>query len=156
MQCAYPFQLIGKVSTMFRNAAGESIARNIMRVRQMIDTGQQCAEHFPVGNNTADGYAAEIDAMIAALAADQAEPRAIAFCAMIGQRDLQRGFNRFRAGIGVEHMIDIIGHVADKPFCQLKCFRVAHLKCGRIIQLSRLLLNGFGDFGAAVACIHAP
>ena len=40
--------------------------------------------------------AAETDAVIAALAADQAHPRGIATDIMIGQRDLERRIDRFR------------------------------------------------------------
>ena len=50
----------------------------LMGVRQMIDAGQQAAEELAVGDDAADRDAAEADAVIAALAADQALTRALA------------------------------------------------------------------------------
>jgi hypothetical protein len=44
-----------------------------MGVRHVVDAGQQRAEHLAVGDDAAHRDAAEIDAVIAALAADQAE-----------------------------------------------------------------------------------
>src|SRR5690606_39388601 len=90
---------------MLRNAPAEAVLLRQMRMRQMIDTGQKRAEHLAVGHDATDGDATEIDAMIAALAADQAEAGAFAPYAMIGDRHLKGGIHRFRAGIGEEHMI---------------------------------------------------
>ena len=44
----------------------------------MIDAGEQRAEEFPVIDDAADRNAAEADAVIAALAADQTGARAVA------------------------------------------------------------------------------
>ena len=48
-----------------------------MGVADVVDAGQQRAELLAVGDDAADRDAAEIDAVIAALAADQAEARAL-------------------------------------------------------------------------------
>jgi hypothetical protein len=64
----------------------------------MIDAGQQRSEHLAVVDDAADRGAAETDAVITALAADQ--PAAVpALDLMIGQRDLERGIGGFRSGI---------------------------------------------------------
>jgi len=57
----------------------------------MIDAGQQRAEHLAVIDDAAHRGTAEADAMITALAADQAGAGALALGLVIGQRDLQRG-----------------------------------------------------------------
>ena len=62
-----------------------------MGVRHVIDAGEQAAEQLAVGDDAADRDAAEADAVIAALAADQPLPGALAPGAVVGQRDLQRG-----------------------------------------------------------------
>ena len=67
------------------------------------------AEELAVAGDAADGDAAEADAVIAALAADQALARALAADAVIGERDLERGIDRLRAGVGEEHMVEIAG-----------------------------------------------
>ena len=73
----------------------------------MIDAGEQRAEELAVGDDAADRDAAEADAVIAALAADQARARALPRARVIGERDLQRGVDRFRAGIAEEHVVEI-------------------------------------------------
>ena len=127
-----------------------------MRVRHVVDAGQQRAEHLAVGDDAADRDAAEIDAVIAALAADQAEARAVALGAMIGERDLQRGVDRFRTGIGEEHVVEALRRDVDQPVGEFEDDRVAHLEGRRVVELGRLLLDRLGDLRAAVAGIDAP
>ena len=127
-----------------------------MRVRQVVDAGQQRAEHLAVGDDAADRDAAEIDAVIAALAADQAGARALALGAVVGERDLQRGVDRFRTGIGEEHMVQARRRDVDQPVGELEDDRMAHLEGRRVVELGRLLLDRLGDLRAAVAGIDAP
>jgi hypothetical protein len=68
-----------------------------MGVTDVIDARQMGRERTAVRHHAADRHAAEADAVIAALAADQARPRALSDGALIGERDLQRGVDRFRA-----------------------------------------------------------
>ncbi len=72
----------------------------------VIDAGQLGGERAAVVDHAADRHAAEADAVIAALAADQARARALADGALIGQRDLQRGIDRLRTGIGEEDAVE--------------------------------------------------
>ena len=62
----------------------KAFAARSVGVRHVVDAGQQRAEHLAVGDDAADRDAAEIDAVIAALAADQPGPRALAPRALIG------------------------------------------------------------------------
>ena len=78
-----------------------------IRCRQMIGAGEQRAEELAVVDDAADRNAAEADTMIAALAADQAGARAFAAHMVIGERDLERGVDRFRARIAEEHTVEI-------------------------------------------------
>ena len=48
------FQLVGKLGPVFRLAAAEGVAREVVCVRHMVDTRQQCAEHLAVGDDAAD------------------------------------------------------------------------------------------------------
>jgi len=45
--------------------------------------------------------------VITTLTADQDGALSLAACAMVGERDLERGIDRFGAGIGKKHMIEI-------------------------------------------------
>jgi hypothetical protein len=56
----------------------KAFLRRVVGVRHVVDAGQQRAEHLAVGHDAADRDAAEVDAVIAALAADQAGARALA------------------------------------------------------------------------------
>ena len=72
------FQLFREMRAIFRLAFRESLLFAIIGRRQMIDAGQQRAEHLAVVAHAADGRAAEADAVIAAFAADQAAAAALA------------------------------------------------------------------------------
>ena len=72
------FELVGEMRAPFRLAFGEGLMLAVIGRRQMIDAGQQRAEEFAVVDDAADRNAAEADAVIAALAADQPGARALA------------------------------------------------------------------------------
>ena len=100
-------EIVGEVSPMFGQAAREGVAGRIMRVADVIDAvDQRSAEHLAVADDAANRHAAEVDAMVAALAADQAGLGPVALGTVIAQRDLQRRIDGFRAGIGEEHVAE--------------------------------------------------
>src|SRR5262249_17756547 len=80
-----------------RLALAESLMLAAVGCRQVVDAGQERAEEFAVVDDAADRDSAEADAVIAALAADQARARALAADIVIGKRDLERGVDRLRA-----------------------------------------------------------
>src|SRR5215213_7051033 len=101
--------------TPVRLAFGEGLLLAVISVRQVIDAGQQRAEEFAVGDDAADRNAAETDAMIAALAPDQAGARAFAADVVIGERNLERGVDCLRAGVAEEHVIEVAGRERSDP-----------------------------------------
>ena len=78
-------------------ALGEGLFLAVIGVRQVVDAGQHGAEPLAVGDHAAHRDAAEVHAVIAALAADQAGAAGLAIGAVIGQRDLQRRVGGFGA-----------------------------------------------------------
>ncbi len=67
-----PFQFVGQMRAPFRLAPRERLLLAVIGVRQMIDAGQHGAERLAVVAEPADRHAAEADAVIAALAPDEA------------------------------------------------------------------------------------
>ena len=62
----------------------------------------------------------ELASRVAALAPDQPGAPAFAAHVMIGQRDLERGVDRLRAGTAEEHVVEIAGRERRDPARQLK------------------------------------
>ena len=156
MQGDDPLEIVGELDTMLGLAARKGVAGEIMGVADMVDAGEQRAEHLAIGDNAANRNAAEIDAVITALTTDEAEAAALADDTLVGERDLEPGFDRFGAGIGEKDVVDAGRHVGDQARRQLEAFRVAHLESRRVVQLAHLRGNRLDDLLSAVAGVDAP
>ena len=102
-------QLVGEMRAPFRLAAGEGLLGAVIGVRQVVDARQQRAEELAVVDDAADRDAAEADAVIAALAADQARLAALALHVPVGERDLQRRIDGLGARIAEEDVVEVAG-----------------------------------------------
>src|SRR5262249_54186872 len=140
----------------FGLAHSEGLLLAIIGRRQMVDTGHQRAELLAVVDDTADCNAAEPDAVIAALAPDQAHARGVAAYIVVGERDLERGVDGLRARIAEEYVVEIAGRERGHAACELEGFRVAELEGRRIVERPGFLLNRGHDRFAVVAGIGAP
>src|SRR6202043_3051044 len=105
--------------------------------------------------DAADRDAAEADPVIAALAADQAGAGALAAHIMVGERDLERGIDRLRAGIGEEHVVEIARRERRDAARQREGVGVGELERRRVVELRRLALDRRPDGIAVVAGIAA-
>ncbi len=128
----------------------------IVGVRQVIDAAKRRAEHLAVRHDPADRDAAEADAVIAALAPNQPHARGLAAHVVVSERDLQRGVDGFRARVAKEHMVEIARRERRDAARQLERLGVRKLKCRRIIEFGRLLLDRRHDGIAVVSRIAAP
>ena len=140
----------------FRLTLGESLLRAIIGVRQVIDAGEHGAEEFAVGDHAADTDAAEIHAMIAALAPDEAGARGFTLGTVISERDLERCVGGFRTRIAEERIVQIAGRQIGEARGEFEHLGMAELESGGEIELGRLFLDRFDDPGATVAGIGAP
>ena len=122
----------------------------------MIDADQQGAELLAVGDNAADRHAAEADAVIAALAADQPHARALAPDFMKSERDLERGVDRLGARIAEEHVIEIAGGERSDAGGEFERLGMRELEGRGEVELGGLGLDRGHDRVAVVPGIGAP
>ena len=122
----------------------------------MVDAGEEGTEEFAVVDHAADGNAAEADAVIAALAADQALARAGPAHIVVGEGDLERRVDRLRAGIAEEHVIEIAGRELRDAGGELEGLRMGELEGRREIEFGRLALDRRDDRRAVVSGVAAP
>ncbi len=144
----------GQLGPLLRHAARKGVASQ-QSVRQVVRLGAG-AEHLAVAGDAADRDAAEVHAVIALLAADQAGFARLAFGAPVGARHLQRGVRRFRAGAGEEHVVEARRRQCLDLVGQFERQRVAELEGRRVIQRRQLALGGVGDFLPAVPQSATP
>ena len=156
MQGHQTLEIVSKLGAVLGLVLGEGVAGEIMGVADMIDAGQQGGEGAAVGDHAADRGAAEADAVIAALAADQAGAARLAVGAMIGERDLQRGIDRLGAGVGEEDAVEALRRDLGEALGEIEGERMAHLERRREIQRHQLPLDRSRDLLAAMAGIDAP
>ena len=145
MQRHQPFEIVGEFGAVSRHLLGEGVAGEIVGVADMIDARQMGGESTAVVDHAADRHAAEADAVIAALAADQAGAGRLTGGALIGERDLQRGVGRFRARIGEEDAIKSLRRDRGQSFGEIERNRMTHLERGREVERHQLTLDGGGD-----------
>ena len=152
-----PFKLICEVRAPRRLPAGERHVRQIVRVREMIDPGQQGArEGFAVGDHAPDRDAAKAHSVIAFGATDQAEAAAITACPVVGERDLECGIDRLRTGIGEEHVLETVPRSLSQRGGQFKRLVMTGLKGGRIVKHIQLPFYGFDNLRMPMSRVAAP
>ena len=150
MQGDDALEFIGQVDAVFRLAPGPGIEFEIVGVRQVIDAGQQRPEALAVAADAAHRQAAEADPVVAPFAADQAGSLPFAAGAVVGQRHLEGGVDRFRAGVGIEHVAEFVAAEIHQLFGQVEGGRVAHLEGGREVELADHFAHGGDDLRLVV------
>ena len=130
-----------------------------MGVTDVVGAGK-LGEDTAVVDQTPHRDAAEADAVITALPADQPRPRALADGALIGDGDLQRRVDGLRSGSGEEYPVEAglrsAGSHGRKAFSKFEGDRMSHLERRRIVQFGQLAANRIGDAQPAVSGVDAP
>ena len=114
------------------------------------------AEHLPVGDNAADGHAAEVDPVVAAFPADQTCALAFAADPVVAEGDLQRGVYGLRSRVGEEGARERRGCHSGQALGKLEGAITANLEAHAVIKLLHLRLYGFDDLRVAVAYAAGP
>ena len=156
MQRDDPLERVGEMSAPFRLALGEGLMLAIVGRGQMVDARQERAEIFAVVDHAANRNAAEANAVIGALAADEALARAIAPHVVIGERDLERRVAGLGARIAVEHVIEVARRKLGQARRELERQRMGELEGRREIELRRLPLDRSHDRRPVVSGVAAP
>jgi hypothetical protein len=150
------FQRVGQLGPVLRLALAEQVAGHAVGVGQVVDAGQQRAEIHPVLGDAAHRNAAEADAVIAALAADQPGLGPLAPRPVVGQGDLQGGVDRLRARAGEEDPVQArrgdLGDAAGEGEGR----RVAHVEAGGEVHLAGLAADRLDDLRTVMAGVDAP
>ena len=157
MQRNQTLEFVRKVRSPMRQAARKRVVSKIQGVLQVIDAGQhRTGERLAVVDHAAHRHAAEPNAVIALLAADEARALAGAASAMIGNRDFQRRVDGFGSGVREEHAVHARRCEIGEPTRQFECHGMAHLKRGGVFHGVELLRHRLRDFRPAVPGVHAP
>src|SRR5208283_2491455 len=133
----------------FGLALGERLVLAAVGRRKMVDAGEKRTEEFSVVVHAADRNAAEADAVIGALPADEALARALPAHVVVGERDFQRRVGRFRARAAEEDMVEVSRRQLGKTRGELERQRMGKIEDRRKVELARLALDRLDD-GLAV------
>ena len=149
------FQRVGELRAVLGLALRERILRQV-RVRHVVDARQHGAEPFAVVDHAADRDTAEADAVIAALAPDEAGAGALAVGPVKGERDLERAVDGLGAGVAIEGVIEVARQHRGMARRQFEGLGMAHLERWRVVHLVELLGDRRLDLLAAMASVDAP
>ena len=149
------FQRVGELRAVLGLALRERILRQV-RVRHVVDARQHGAEPFAVVDHAADRDTAEADAVIAALAPDEAGAGALAVGPVKGERDLERAVDGLGAGVAIEGVIEVARQHRGMARRQFEGLGMAHLERWRVVHLVELLGDRRLDLLAAVAGVDTP
>ena len=143
-------EVVGQLHAMGAFAARKEILLE-MRMPHVRNAGQRRAELAPVVDHARQRDAAEIDAVVGTLARDEHRPSRVAVRLVIGERDLHRRVDRFRARIGEKDVVEIAWRQLCDARRELEALGMAAQERRDEIELGELLSYGFGDFAAAVS-----
>src|SRR5205814_5353453 len=102
--------------------------RDIVRMTDVIDAGNAGAEVLAVMGEAADRDAAEIYAVVTALAANEPEALRLAARTVIGERDLEGAVDRLGTRVGEEDALEALRRNGGQPVSELERDRMAHLE----------------------------
>ena len=144
------FEIVGQVGAAVRRlSAGETVPFE-PRVPHVRDPGHPDPERLAVLHHSAQARPADVDAVVGPLARDHAHPGSLAPRTVIGQRDLDRGVDRFGAGVDEEHPVQPLRGEPGDPAGELELARMPGLKRRAVIEAQELVVNRLCDLVAAV------
>src|SRR3546814_9180543 len=116
-----------RISDWSSDVCSSDLIRLAMRVPEVIHAPYLRAERPPVATNPADGGAAEVGAVIAALTPDESCSASLPTCPLIGECHLECGIGRLRATVCKEHVVESRRHDTGEPLGSLERLGMAKL-----------------------------
>ena len=151
-------QIVGELRAGLGHAAcerGRLVRERELGVADVIGF-DRLAEHLAVRDDATDGDAAEVNAVVALLAADEPGLRALTLRAPVRARHLERRVRGFRARANEEHVIESGRRELLDLVRERERARMTELERGRVVERCDLLLHGLDDLLVAVAEAAAP
>ena len=99
-------EVFGELDAVRAFAPREEVLLEV-RVPHVRDAGQPGSEFAAVVDEARQRDAAEVDAVVGALARDEHVAAALTARLVVGERDLHRGVDRLRAGVGEEDPVEV-------------------------------------------------
>ena len=150
-------ELVGELRAEIGLSPRKCIPGRIVRVPEVVHARHQhAAVGLAVRRHAADRHAADVDAVVRALAADEARTRALAPQAMVGDRDLERGVDRLGARVGEENLLHALRRDGGDALGEAEGQRMAERERGREVELARLAPDRLDDARPAVPRVDAP
>ena len=146
----HPQQVVGQLGAVRAFALGAVILLHV-RVAHVGDAGHAGAELAPVVDEPRQRDAAEIDAVVGALARDEHGAGALAARLVVGEGDLHRGVDRLGPGVAEEDPVEIARRELGNARRELELLRMRAQERRGEIELLQLPADGLGDLPAAVA-----
>ena len=150
VQIDEPRKVIGEVGAV-RALAGRVQVLLQVRVPHVHDAGDARTVLAPVVDDAGQRDAAEVDAVIRALARHEHRPARLSARLVVGERDLHRRVHRFRAGVDEEDVIEVARRELGDARRELEALRMRAQERGDEIEIAELPVHRLGDLLAAVA-----
>ena len=149
-------ELVGELGARGRAPAREC-TREVVCVAQVVGASeQQPSVGLAVDRHARHRHAADVDAVVALLPADETRTDPFAAQPVVAHRHLHHRVDRLRAGVGEEDVVETLGREGGHALRDLEGERVSGGERGGEIELAGLLPDCVDDPRPAVARIHAP
>ena len=147
-------EILGELDAVRAFAPREEVLLEV-RVPHVRDPGQPGTELAAVVDEARQRDAAEVDAVVRALARDEHVASALTARLVVGERDLHRGVDRLRAGVREEDPVEVARRQLGDAGRELELLRMAAEKRRHEVELGQLPADGLRDLLAAVTGIGA-
>mmetsp|Transcript_6419 Transcript_6419/g.10979 ORF Transcript_6419/g.10979 Transcript_6419/m.10979 type:complete len:328 (-) Transcript_6419:189-1172(-) len=146
----HPLQIVGQLfAVMLGMAAGDELLGGVVGVTQHHHAGNGGVEDVAVLDHSRQRYAADVHAVVGALAADETRP-GLAARVPVGHDDLHRRIDGLGAGVGEEDVVHLLGQHPADLFSQRERARVTGLEGHDVGIFRHLLGDRLGDLRVAM------